>query len=256
LIEELDFNRCNGRLSFSRNIAPQVTDDSRVQYLACLSPTGNILYISNTNFSGQRSTVEQYDLSHPDPLSTKYLVFDKNAHMAQANGIQLAPNRKIYFIAGKTNSISDPVDRAYLQVIHNPDISGPGCNYEVNGLYLQGHIFKSAPLPYFSNYYLGVLRDSECDSLGLSVAEVLSPQAFTLSPNPAGHRVNLHKTPDMPEVEVRVYDAQGRFLEQLIFPKYLNTLEINTSAYPQGIYQIRIQSESGHSTYLKFIRGD
>jgi hypothetical protein len=251
LIEELDFNRCTGRLSLNRTIAAQVMDNSRVQYYGCLSPSGNILYISNINFRDQISTVEQYDLTHADPLSTRYMIFEK--YRARANGIQAAPDGRVYFIAQKL-SPTEVVDLKYLQVIHKPDIHGPGCQYQVNGLYLQGHELGTSNLPYFSNYYLGVQRDSECDSLGLSLSEVLSPQAFVLYPNPAGHSTRLRKETGAYTAIVWVYDAQGNKIDNLPFPLHQDELEINTTAYPKGMYYLQIHSESGYSTSLKLIR--
>jgi hypothetical protein len=251
LIEELDFNRCTGRLSLNRTVAAQVMDNSRVQYFGCLSPSGNILYISNYNFRDQISTVEQYDLTHADPLSTRYMVFEK--YTASATGIQAAPDGRVYFIAQK-GAGTEIVDRTYLQVIHKPDIHGPGCQYQVNGLYLQGHVLGTSCLPYFSNYYLGVQRDSECDSLGLSVAEALSPLAFALYPNPAGHSTRLRKETGAYTASVWVYDAQGNKIDNLPFPLHQDELEINTTAYPKGMYYLQIHSESGYSTSLKLIR--
>jgi hypothetical protein len=253
LIEELDFNRCTGRLSLNRTIAAQVMDNSRVQYYGCLSPSGNILYISNTNFRDLNTSIEQYDLSHPDPLSTRYLVFHKASSQARAYGIQTAPDGRVYFIANK-HSVTEVVDFLHLQVIHQPDVHGPGCQYQVNGLYLQGHELSTSNLPYFSNYYLGVQRDSECDSLGLSVAEALSPQAFTLYPNPAGHRARLRKETGAFAATVSVYDAQGSIIDYLQFPLHQDALELNTTAYPKGMYYLHIHSELGHSTSLKLIR--
>jgi gliding motility-associated-like protein len=125
-LEQFDFNQATGQLS-----NPVLIDNTEPFYDACHSPDGTKLYGMNYYLSGY---IYQYDLSAPNPTSTKTLIrqtpfgFDK---------IKLAMDGRVYF---KSNYGSNGLD-----MITDPDLPGLACNYVPNAILFPGPLNGSLP---------------------------------------------------------------------------------------------------------------
>ncbi|UOQ52312.1 alpha-amylase family glycosyl hydrolase [Hymenobacter cellulosivorans] len=67
-----------------------------------------------------------------------------------------------------------------------------------------------------------------------------------LYPNPAAHQVSVELSQPAAEARVQVYDLQGRLLHSTSFSGRRTTL--NTSAWAEGVYFLRVQAGASFST--------
>lgn len=249
LIEQMLFNRCTGELRFYRTIAPAQAGDTRVQYYGCLSPSGKILYISNTDKENSYGTIEQYDLMAANVASSKYIVFT-TAFQEEPKGIQPAPDGKIYFSYSNSN-VNDTSRLGYLHVINNPEVLGPGCGLQLQAVYLNGRLFRKANLPSFSNYYLGAIPNSLCDTLGLSNQNLIQSPQLELYPNPATDKIHL-EWPDGPNhFTLRIFDSSGKLMHQECMQN-TGKQSIPIFKYPVGIYMLQVEDEAGRRVNRRF----
>ena len=249
LIEQMLFNRCTGELRFYRTISPAQTGDKRVQYFGCLSPTGKVLYISNTDKEIANGTIEQYDLSVVNVASSKYIVFTTNIN-EEPKGIQPAPDGKVYFSYSNTN-VNDTSATGYLHVIHNPDVMGVGCGLQLKSIYLNGNMIGYRVLPGFSNYYLGAIPNSLCDTLGLSNQNLIQSPQIDLYPNPATEKIYLD-WPDGPShFALRIFDSSGKLMQQECVEN-TGKQSIPLIKYPAGIYMLQVEDERGRRINRRF----
>ncbi len=80
----------------------------------------------------------------------------------------------------------------------------------------------------------------EVDNI-MNVPEEVSENRISISPNPVSDILTLN-TRDNKVVNYTIYDIAGR---QLLNGTFINTQEVDVSAWPSGIYIIRIETESG-----------
>lgn len=256
LIEQMLFNRCTGELRFYRTISPVQTGDKRVQYYGCLSPTGKVLYISNTDKENAYGTIEQYDLSSVDVASSKFIVLNTNPNSnGEPKGIQSTPDGKVYFAYYSSGSLLDTSLR-YLHTINNPDVMGTGCGLQLKAVYLNGKQFIKANLPSFSNYYLGAIPNSLCDTLGLSSQNLIQSPSIELYPNPAAEKIYLD-WPDGPfHFTLRIFDSSGKLMQQECIQN-TGKQNIPLIKYPSGIYMLQVEDEIGRRINRRFgVRGE
>ncbi|MBK7432452.1 MAG: gliding motility-associated C-terminal domain-containing protein [Chitinophagaceae bacterium] len=130
-VELMDFDKNTGILSnpitFKPNAVPHVPAFTGI-YGAEFSPSGRLLYVSANNSSTEAAVVYQFDISSHNPatiLASKQLIHTNNNWYGGA--LQTGPDQKIYMAMWKDTSVS---------VIENPDISGPGCNFRYNKIYM------------------------------------------------------------------------------------------------------------------------
>ncbi|SFQ75267.1 T9SS type B sorting domain-containing protein [Flavobacterium akiainvivens] len=101
-----------------------VLSGPRPLYCVAFSPSGNVLYISDWWDGG----ILQFNLlANNIPASVQVL---SDGEFMTVWGMQLGPDGKIYFV-GPVNDLS---------VINNPDILGPGCNWQLGGVSLGGRL--------------------------------------------------------------------------------------------------------------------
>ncbi|MCB0811478.1 MAG: hypothetical protein KDB96_19545, partial [Flavobacteriales bacterium] len=116
----LDFNAMTGTFSNLRSDAVGPGTDILKGYGVEWSPSGRFLYVNDNGLVGgmASSSVYQYDVQDPDPMSTRTLVGGGSpAH----GSMQLAPNGTIYI--ARLNGAQ------YLAGITDPDVAGSGCGY-------------------------------------------------------------------------------------------------------------------------------
>jgi|688.fasta_scaffold54137_4 gliding motility-associated-like protein len=148
-IELFDFDIQTGIVSNYLPILPNVQ-----AYGVEFSPSSEKLY--TTYRIGTTPTMElaQFDLSQPNPETTKQLIFDGVNYLF---ALQLAPNNKIYCATGYQNS---------LGVIANPNNTGVSCNYTQVGQILSPNKNVQLGLPPFITSFFNATIQVENNCLG------------------------------------------------------------------------------------------
>jgi gliding motility-associated-like protein len=126
-LEIFQFDQASGMLS-----NPLLVDSSEPFYAACFSSNQTKIYGINYYHTGN---IYQYDLNQPNPLLSKTLIrsgvgfsFDK---------IKLGFDGKVY-VKGKSNT---------LDVIHQPNVAGLGCDFESDAIIFNSTGNISGALP-------------------------------------------------------------------------------------------------------------
>ena len=97
-------------------------------YGAEFSPNTNLLYISSNTSDTEPSTLFQFDITSNNAtaiLASEQIIAQNSPFYA--GGLQIGPDQKIYMSMWKDTSLS---------VIENPDVYGPGCNFNYNKIFL------------------------------------------------------------------------------------------------------------------------
>ena len=136
-----NFDRTTGAVTLQQDLSALAINNP---LYASLSPSKDLLYIT----SESDKSLYQVNLaagSLPDILNSLVLV---DALTTESFGdIRIGPDGKIYIAHSSS---------AYLATINNPDLLFPSCNYQLNGLFLNGNTSANG-LPrfvqtYFSTY--------------------------------------------------------------------------------------------------------
>jgi hypothetical protein len=246
IIEEFSFDRCTGQLTFVRTIHPGVMDFSRLLYYSTLSPNGEILYVSNTNAENETYQIEQYDLSSSDPWGSRYEVVNMGSGHA-AYSVQLGPDGRVYFMAGYWGTGTGLYDTDHMQVIHQPNVMGPGCQFQANGVSLPPSAgLRDLSLPYFINYNLRAQPNSPCDTLGIgySVEKPLLPQRLSAYPNPGKEYCKLELPPDFSGDISQLIgrDLQGKEVNLSWSVETDGYIRVNTQSLSPGLYTLELRS--------------
>jgi hypothetical protein len=246
IIEEFSFDRCSGQLTFVRTIHPGVMDLSRLLYFSTLSPDGNILYVSNNNAENDTYQIEQYDLSSSDPWGSRYEVVNMGSGHG-AGSVQLGPDGRVYFMAGYWGTGTGLYDTDHMQVIHQPNIMGPGCQFQANGVSIPTHTgLMGLTLPYFINYNLKAQPNSPCDTLGIgySVEKPLLPQRLSAYPNPGKDFCQLELPPDFSGEVTQLIgrDLQGKEVNLSWSVETEGHIRVNTQSLSPGLYTLELRS--------------
>jgi len=237
-VDIYDFDRCTGEFSNRERIeGPILTEEGGSSGLA-ISPNSRYAYLI------MYRQIIQYDLWKQDALameasSSKVAEYDGFVQYIGNNfplatrflDAQLAPDGKIY--------ISTTNATRYLHVIHNPNEKGFNCNVEQHGIELP--TFNGFSIPNHPNYRLGAWEGSPCDTLQdtmVSTTEIEEKASIKIYPNPSSGLINIEME-DVPKpyqkMQIRVYDLLGKALEQ-----YENTIRIDLSSYPKGMYWVSV----------------
>lgn len=163
-IEIFDFNNATGQLSnaISLNGSPPFP-----YYCAEFSPSGNVLYASERSAHGH---LYQYDLlagTATDILNSEVVL---NSQVSSYGALQLGPDGKMYVAR---------YGSGYLGLINNPNILGLQCNFDNNGIYLNGGLSECG-LPNFINSYFTSTQYLHINNLSSS---------FLVYPNPSSGTV-------------------------------------------------------------------
>lgn len=146
-VELFDFNKLTGVI-FNHQESTLVYNDA---YGVEFSPSGDFLYLSQTT-----GKIYQFYLNQTNPLLNPTLI---NSITGSYGAVQLAPNGKLYIV----NEYSP-----YITAINNPNVSGSGCNFVSNSLYLNGKTTRLGlpTLFYYKgfNFFTGSEQDTViCD---------------------------------------------------------------------------------------------
>jgi hypothetical protein len=138
----------------------------------------------------------------------------------------LAPDNKIY--------ISTYHGVQAMHVINYPDSLGTACGFVKLGLTLPSYNVYS--IPNHTNYDLGPVEGSSCDTLYLSPSTLPSSiQAFKISPNPVSASLNIVYNAEE-DAFFQLTDIYGkRAAANSLFHYFKNRL-VNVSGLPAGVY--------------------
>ncbi len=131
LVELMQFDNVTGIISSPIIFKPDpgVTPPSFTGvYGAEFSPNGRLLYISDNTSPDDRGFLYQFDISSGNPasiLASKQTLTIPDPYFVGA--LQMGIDNKIYVTMLNDTSIS---------VIENPDVYGPGCNFNYNKIFL------------------------------------------------------------------------------------------------------------------------
>jgi hypothetical protein len=251
-MSEFNFDRCEGTITLNRNIYPEQSSNfSRVFLEGAYSPNGNVFYVSRNSYggtSGNHNYLLQYDLSAPDiPASCDTL--DSTTYLpVDCGAVRLAPDGKIYYSQAYisasvwsypyADSMRNTINEN-LGVIHNPDITGPGCDFRPFSFYLGGKRTYYG-LPNNPQYNLGPLSGSVCDSLTVGIHEFHDEDPGKRSlvfPNPANEILN-YVSQDRFEMNesLLLRDYTGREAGNYLLPENQNRFVLPLFNLDAGIY--------------------
>ncbi len=249
----MDFDRCTGDISNYRQIGPGVFSYEH-SFLGCaFSPDENVLYVNNS-YPYPGKYVYQYDLTAPD-ISASMQVINMYPDTGQLMYVQyahmlLGADNKIY--VSKGNGSGPPQFNSHtvytwnMDVILNPDVVGPGCNYRSNHLYLNGGR-STYGLPNMVNYNLGPVVGSVCDSLSTGITEQNQKKnPFVISPNPVKDWIHIYKKEDFAKgksYHATLFNSQG----QIVFEREMQAGEysIPVSNISVGVYVLQLKTKAG-----------
>lgn len=127
LVELMSFDNVTGIISnpltFKPNTIPHPLSFTGV-YGAEFSPNSNLLYVSSNNSAAEPCILYQFDITSNNAatiMASKQTIAQVNPWFAGA--LQTGPDNKIYLAMWKDTALS---------VIENPDVFGPGCNFQLN----------------------------------------------------------------------------------------------------------------------------
>jgi len=126
-VELMTFDNATGQISnpvvFHPNTVPHPPAFTGA-YAAEFSPNGNLLYVSSNNSAADPCTLFQFDITSNNEiaiLASKQIIAQPKPWFAGA--LQTGPDMKIYLATWKDTALS---------VINNPNVYGPGCNFQQN----------------------------------------------------------------------------------------------------------------------------
>ncbi|WP_298236790.1 T9SS type B sorting domain-containing protein [uncultured Algibacter sp.] len=173
------------------------------------SPNSKVLYVHSsndffnnsgfTNPEDHRSTLTQFDLTSDDLVNSTVTLDDRQLYRG---GLQLGPNGKIYRALSATYFIGLPS----LGVIHKPNTIGVACDYEHNGIGLDG--FSSQGLPPFITSFFNTEIDIIKNGLSTINLELCDGKSYNLEAEEivgasySWTRDNIPLTEDSFELEV------------------------------------------------------
>ncbi|MEP7254491.1 MAG: PKD domain-containing protein [Ferruginibacter sp.] len=103
------------------------------------SSNSKLLYLS-----GNSNKVYQYDITSNNQVTINASKYTIIAIGEENEALQLGPDKKIYVASYNKTSIN---------VINNPDISGPGCNFTIGGVNLNGRKSLLGLPTYISSFF-------------------------------------------------------------------------------------------------------
>lgn len=214
-----DFDRCSGKLSKPRYINFPV---NKTCGGVAFSPNSRYLYINRYD------TLYQFDMKAPDLLKSKQIVgvfdnvFFKNIFSTGMFNMKLAYDGKIY--------IACQGEVPFMHIIHNPDMPGLLCKFELRGLKLPA--LHEWNVPNYPNFALGALKGSPCDTLkSVTTQDIDNQEIVQIFPNPASDILNISVANNSPATLI-IRDISGRVIESITFTAQTT---ISTANYFNGM---------------------
>ncbi|MBK9270816.1 MAG: T9SS type A sorting domain-containing protein [Saprospiraceae bacterium] len=222
-----EFDRKEGRVS-NKKYYPSWIPSDQVNNLQLLelsvSASSKFLYVSSPIH------LWQMDLSAEDVGATRILI-DTFDGFASPFGTtfyrhQLAPDGKIYMNC--TNSDN------YFHIIHKPDLEGQECMFKQHDFELP--TYNAFTMPYFPNYRLGPLSDTNDHSMNFE---------FSLYPNPVTDALYVLKPV---QSKLKIYNQ----LSKLVMETY--DWRIDVGHFGAGMYYVVVENELLNNKVLRFLK--
>ncbi len=247
LVEVYDFDRCSGIIS---NPIPIPIQGSTFRMFGSeFSANGEMLYVTNgDNIFGDSLRLFQINLASPSPSNSVEVIY-KEKVPASGGNLRRGPDDKIYLscLYEVGWPYPDTCRNQYnenLSVINSPDSIGLACNFSPFSFYLGGKRTYWS-LPNNTNFNLGTLVGSSCDSL-LLVAHEAIKDSYEIFPNPANNKVNFIFKSDIKR-RVQILDVYARnVISTIAMDRYFS---LDISSLIAGTYYIKV-SESITSKLL------
>ncbi|MCB0703952.1 MAG: T9SS type A sorting domain-containing protein [Saprospiraceae bacterium] len=234
-----DFDRCTGLFSNPRFVD---IPDSGLTYgvpsSVAFSPNSQLLY------AGQIENLYQINMLVSSIEASLLLVGELDDFEAPFYGyfqkMQLAPDGKIYLSTGS---------KPYLNVIDNPNEKGVACHFIQHEFLLPDQNYIG--LPNMSNYRLGRLEGSPCDSLYLAPEyPTCLENQLEVFPNPFQKELHIRFNDCLPGLfDFVLYDVLGRVVWRASFeggsfeyPLILPDLPANVYLYQITQYGEKLKS--------------
>lgn len=222
------FDRCTGEFSDCTTLVLNPPGKEEQIGGCAFSASSRFIYVSSTFHIYQLDLLSNNIQQSEETIG----VLDSTNNFESVNAfLALAPNGKIYI------SAFDGVN--YLHVIENPDSLGISCNFVYKGQVLPQ--YNSGSIPNSSNYDLGRLIGSPCDTLFNSTAPIPQQPTFSFTPNPSSDYINVVYAFDK-NATLTITNAVGNNVKQLTLYAYFKNRIIYTNELPAGIYLVTITS--------------
>jgi hypothetical protein len=216
-------------------------------YSVAFSPNNTKLYttmFSNANGGAYTDTLYQYDISVFDEnyikLSKTVIYADSVCTGHILNGL----DGKIYIARGVTSFLHGNMDS--LAVINNPNSSGLSCNFNLNGVYLQGKQ-STASLPNFDQAYFYPSLNNSC----VTNVNEITPGSFKIFPNPVKDFLTIENTQGF-DFEIKVVDLNTKVLLKNRLKAH-NTNTLDVSLIHSGIYLLQFYNNE-KQIIIKFLK--
>ncbi|WP_124980735.1 T9SS type B sorting domain-containing protein [Nonlabens xiamenensis] len=157
-----DFDQTTGAVSNERRV--QVNAPNIAGYGVEFSPDSSLLYVTASNdaqsaqATAHNSSLYQYELT-PQNLSNVLLagtVIDQR--QGYRGSLQLGLDGRIY----RALSESYNSGRGFLGVINNPNVPGPGCNYQHDAIPLAGRLSTQGLPPFIQSFFALIQVENTC----------------------------------------------------------------------------------------------
>lgn len=154
-----DFNQLTGAVSNERALT--LSPQTNAGYGAEFSPDSSILYVTASNDTNSNNPIDhiasviQYDLNNPATLNAPVLIDQRNGYRG---ALQLGIDNRIY------RALSDTYNngRAALGVINNPNVIGPGANYQHDAIPLGGRLSSQGLPPFIQSFFALIEVENTC----------------------------------------------------------------------------------------------
>ena len=161
-----DFDPNTGLVSNERQLLMQAPNDNG--YGVEFSPDGNLLYITATNDASSNlpadhtSTLYQFSLTPRNLGGTTLSGVDIDTRQGYRGSLQLGIDGKIYRALADTYDVGRP----FLGVINNPNVIGPGCNYQHDAIPLAGRSSTQGLPPFIQSFFALIEVENFCEGDG------------------------------------------------------------------------------------------
>ncbi|MBL7962934.1 MAG: T9SS type A sorting domain-containing protein [Flavobacteriales bacterium] len=227
-LDLFEVDRCDGTFVQTGHVD---VSDAYYGWGVAFSPSGRFLYLS------AETRLHQVDVDATDIQASMLEIAEWDSTYSPGfpfatlfGASKLAPDGKIYISSMNTTD--------KLHVINHPDSLGLACDVVQHGITLP--TYWSNSLPNHSNYHLGALDGSICDSLGLGVVERKPEFNLALFPNPNTGAFTLSFAPQPVAGWLEVYDVNGRLVHSEGIAPWSQLKRMHTNLQA-GVYQCRLR---------------
>jgi hypothetical protein len=256
LIQVCDFDRCTGLFSNCIEIEGEgiIFNQSTKYYSSAFSNNGQFLYVLQNEYGtiNKPDRLYQFNLLDTNILlsrDTLYEFFDPESPLTIRN----APDGKIYVSSSDVSYGLLYPDTFYsninthLSVINYPDSLGTACDFQPYSFYLGGGRTYWG-LPNITNYQLGPLVGSPCDTLTVGLTENEKNDVFFQAwYNSEWNMIHVNASKLKGKSGVlRLFDVEGRVVYErkveVVSGGYF-TGEIAMNGIAAGVYIVSLTTE-------------